>query len=113
MSPNNANHEERFVGRQNELAQFEQAIKPQNKLKAFLKLGLEVQPRVFLPYGIGGMGKTWLSRECFRRAKKAGWKTIEINWEKVDLVPVDETEMMDTILNSLNKSMVRKSQEIT
>src|SRR5687767_5231696 len=97
MSLNIVYPEEKFVGRQNELAQFEQAIKPQNKLKTFLKLGIGVQPRVFLPYGIGGMGKTWLSRECLRRAKKAGWKTIEINWEKVDLLPVDETEMMDTI----------------
>src|SRR5687767_11696427 len=108
MSPNNVYHEEKFVGRQNELAQFEQAIKSQNKLKVFLKLGIEVQPRVFLPYGIGGMGKTWLSRECLRRAKKGGWKIIEINWEKVDLLPVDETEMMDTISQFIKKEYGEK-----
>src|SRR5687767_12922790 len=94
----------KFVGRKTEIEQFERAIKPRNLWVRFL-LGpnRRVQPQVFLPHGIGGMGKTRLSRECLECAQTAGWATIEINWDRADARPTDEFEMMNIIAQQLIK----------
>ena len=109
MSPDNEHSKDKFVGRKTELEQFELAIRPKSKLKSFLGLGDGIQPRVFLPYGIGGMGKTWLSKECLKRAKKAGWETIEIDWERADYLPSSQLSMMDTISECIKQTFGEKS----
>ena len=103
---------EKFVGRKTELGQFERAIRPRNSWVRFL-LGpnTKIEPTVFLPYGIGGIGKTTLSRECLERAEKAGWARIEINWDRANTRPTDEIEMMNIIAEQIRKVYGDKSIE--
>lgn len=65
-----ASRHEIFIGRQVELQQFEAALGRRGLLGWLFGPG--VKPRVFLPHGIGGIGKTWLAQECLKRARKAG-----------------------------------------
>ena len=55
-----------FVGRQTELEQFRQVIGTTSKLeRLLLRPGRQLKkPRLFLPHGIGGIGKTSLSQRC-------------------------------------------------
>jgi len=97
-----------FIGRKNELAQFDQAIRP-NKLGAILRgPGTGVRPHVFLPYGIGGMGKTWLARECLKHAQKAGWMTAEIDWDTASTRPTDRLGLMDIVAQTLQEKYGEK-----
>lgn len=91
-----------FVGRKQELQQFDQVLNPRQKVaKAILGPRTKIKPHVFLPYGMGGMGKSFLSRECLLRAKDAGWKTVEIDWDRADTRPGDKSSMMSMIAEKI------------
>jgi tetratricopeptide (TPR) repeat protein len=62
-----------------------------------------MKPCVFLPHGIGGIGKTWLAQECLKRARKAGWKTIEMDWDRADQRPTEQLDMMNVIAERLKE----------
>ncbi len=91
-----------FVGRKTELEKFQQSLGQTGAVQRLLfKPGHGVKPRVFLPYGIGGIGKSELSKRCLALARKAGWKTITIDWEKVEYRPVEPLQVMDAIAEKL------------
>jgi len=91
-----------FIGRKPELEQFDRAINPRNKFaKLIFGPRTNVPSRVFLPHGIGGIGKSFLSKKCLAKAKDAGWATIEIDWDRVDIRPSDEVELMNVVAEEL------------
>ena len=92
-----------FVGRKTELEQFRQALGHTEKWKRLLvNPGQNVRPRVFLPYGIGGIGKSELSRRCLKiAAEEEGWKTLCVDWDKVEYRPVERVQVMDAIAQAL------------
>jgi tetratricopeptide (TPR) repeat protein len=97
-----APHSRIFVGRKTELEQF-QSIIERPEVDSFSPLAPRraVKPRVFLPHGIGGIGKTELSRRCAEIAAEAGWRTITIDWENVEYRPVEPMQLMNGIANAL------------
>lgn len=94
----------KFVGRKLELNQFASVIKPRPALLRYL-IGpnINVKSQVFLPFGIGGIGKTELSRKCLECAEDAGWATLEIDWDRADTRPNDELQLLNIIAEHLKK----------
>ncbi|MBI3361773.1 MAG: tetratricopeptide repeat protein [Chloroflexi bacterium] len=89
-----------FVGRKNELKEFRQELgRPGLIARALGNPARNVKPRVFLPFGIGGIGKTELSRQCLQLAEKAGWQTLTVEWDRVG--PVEPVDMMNAIALAL------------
>ncbi len=100
--PENVQSASGFVGRRVELEQFEQAIKPDGNFSGLLfGPGSGVRARVFLIHGVGGIGKTWLGRECLRRAALKKWATLEIDWGSPEGLPSDQAGLMNMIAQAL------------
>ena len=74
-----------FVGRKIELEQFKQALGRPGFIDRVVlgNPGRSVKSRVFLPHGIGGIGKSELTRQCLELAKQAGWRTLFLDWNHV------------------------------
>lgn len=96
-----------FVGRKNELEQFKQALGQPGFIDRLVSSnpGRSVKSRVFLPHGIGGIGKSELTRQCLELAKKAGWQTLVLDWDRVGYRPVEAVDVTDTLADAL-KSIV-------
>jgi tetratricopeptide (TPR) repeat protein len=91
-----------FVGRKTELDQFRHVIGNPGTLKLLISNpGIGVKSRVFLPFGIGGIGKTELAKQCLKIAREAGWKTISIDWDRMEFRPIESVELMDAIATAL------------
>jgi tetratricopeptide (TPR) repeat protein len=94
----------KFIGRQRELDQFRDSL---NRLTRLGRLRAWVggrsgdPPRVFLPHGIGGIGKTKLTQQCLGLAHDQGWKTIELKWDMVNLRPNEPLDLMNAIAEDL------------
>jgi len=98
-----------FVGRKTELEQFRQILGRTGKLeRLILNPGRNVKSRVLMPYGIGGIGKTELSKQCLKIATEEGWNTICVDWDKVEYRPVEPVQVMDAIAEAL-KSVAGES----
>ncbi len=95
-----------FIGRQIELQQFEAALGRRGLLGWLL--GPDVKPRVFLPHGIGGIGKTWLAQECLKRARNTGWATVEVDWDKAEQRPSERLDLMNVIAEQLKEGFGEK-----
>ena len=101
-----------FVGRKTELKQFRQALGKRGLLRRFLLLllpGRGVRSRVFLPYGIGGIGKTWLSQGCLREADQTGWATVEVDWDRADYRPSETGQLMDIVAARVKSALGEKT----
>ncbi len=93
-----------FVGRKTELDQFHQALGQPSKIRRFFFTpGHGVKPRLFLPFGVGGIGKTELAKKCLKMASDAGWKTIHVDWERVEYRPVEPVQLMNAIAEGLRE----------
>ena len=100
----NAPSPEKFIGRQRELDQFSDSLNRFNRIGRLRERlpGQRRKPaRVFLPHGIGGIGKTWLSQQCLKLARAKGWKTIELDWARVNLRPTAPLDLMNVIAEDL------------
>jgi len=91
-----------FIGRRTELEYFQMVLAQssfsQNIGGGFARI---FKSRVFLPFGIGGIGKTELAKQCLRLAQDAGWSTLMIDWDRTDCRPVEPQDLMNTIANSI------------
>jgi tetratricopeptide (TPR) repeat protein len=96
-----------FIGRQIELQQFEAALGRRGLLGWLLGPG--VKPCVFLPHGIGGIGKTWLAQECLKRARNPGWATVEVDWDKADQRPSERLDLMNITAERLKEKYGEKA----
>jgi tetratricopeptide (TPR) repeat protein len=94
-----------FVGRKNELEQFRQALGQPGLVDRLLlrNPGRHVKSRVFLPHGIGGIGKSELTRQCLEIAKQAGWQTLLLDWDRIGYRPVEPLDVMDTLAAALQQ----------
>ena len=99
-----------FVGRKTELEYF-QMVLAQSSFSSKIEgdAARIFKSRLFLPYGIGGIGKTELAKQCLHLAQGAGWKTIAIDWDRTDCRPVEPQDLMNTIANSLRDFAGEKS----
>jgi tetratricopeptide (TPR) repeat protein len=99
-----------FVGRETELEQFHQALGKRGLLRQLLHLpGRDVHSRVFLPHGIGGIGKTWLSQRCLGEADKEGWATIKVDWDRADYRPSEPDQLMDIVAERIRSRLGEKA----
>jgi hypothetical protein len=90
-----------FVGRRNELEQFEQYL-----FRSYSGINngsshRKINARVFLPYGIGGIGKTELTKQCLEIATKAGWQTIYLDWDRLPDCPNNFLDILDALADKL------------
>jgi hypothetical protein len=99
-----------FVGRKTELEYF-QMVLAQSSFSSRVEgeMSRNFKSRLFLPYGIGGIGKTELAKQCLHLAQEAGWKTIAIDWDRTDYRPVEPQDLMNAIANSLKDFAGEKS----
>jgi|GEM_PF-3232581 len=101
-----------FVGRRFELEQFERAIKPDGSFSGLLfGPGVGVRSLIFVLHGMGGIGKTWLARECLRRAKLKKWATVEIDWSGLDVLPNDQVGLMNEIATAIKDHYGEKTTQ--
>jgi hypothetical protein len=92
-----------FVGRKNELEQFKLALGQPSLMNRLLLAnpGRNIKSRVFLPHGIGGIGKSELTRQCLDLAKKSGWQTLLLDWDRVGYRPIEPLDVMDALADAL------------
>ncbi len=91
-----------FVGRKNEIEQFTQAMRPAVPTQPSLtNPGQGVRSRLFLPFGIGGIGKSELTKKCLELAGVKGWKTLLLDWDRVDNRVVEPLGLMNRLAEAL------------
>jgi len=91
-----------FIGRKTELEYFQMVLAQASFSQQLVgEMARNFKSRVFLPYGIGGIGKTELAKQCLHLAQEAGWQAIAIDWDRTDCRPVEPLDLMNTIANSL------------
>ncbi|GAP12676.1 protein containg AAA ATPase domain [Longilinea arvoryzae] len=90
-----------FVGRRTELEQFKQYLyHPFSSNPDYVSPRL-IKARVFLLHGIGGIGKTELSRQLLEISDEAGWQKIYIDWDRINDRPNEFVDILNTLADKL------------